>query len=253
MNLSDLAAMGARPAWALLALTMPSADEAWLGEFASGFSALARAHQVALVGGDTTSGPLSVSVQLLGHAPRATAMLRSGGQPGDVLFVSGTPGDAAAGLALEQGRLAATVDAAAQLRRRFLFPTPRIALGERLREFASACIDISDGLLGDAGKLAHASGCGVQIDYESLPLSEALLSTMGNAQARELALTGGDDYELCFCVRPGNVGKLRQELPPDQWGYSGIGSLTETPGVSVVAEDSTVMDFSHCGFDHFAS
>src|SRR5262249_51525966 len=149
VSLSDLAAMGARPAWALLALTLPSPDEPWLGEFASGFSALARAHGVALVGGNTTSGPLSVSVQVLGHVPRSKAMLRGGGKPGDVLFVSGTPGDAAAGLALEQGRLSAGSEAAKRLRERFLFPTPRVALGERLRKFASACIDVSDGLLGD--------------------------------------------------------------------------------------------------------
>ncbi len=251
VNLSDLAAMGARPAWALLALTMPAADEAWLEEFASGFSALARAHQVALVGGDTTSGPLCISVQVLGHVARSTAMLRSGGKPGDVLFVSGTPGDAAAGLALEQLRLSAPGDAAAHLRERFLFPTPRVALGERLRQFASACIDVSDGLLGDAGKLAEASGCGVQIDYASVPVSEPLLSVVGNARARELALTGGDDYELCFSVAPGNLARLRQELPPEQWGYRDIGALQETRGARVMAADATVMDFSHSGFDHF--
>ncbi len=251
VNLSDLAAMGARPAWALLALTMPSADESWLEEFTSGFSALARAHQVALVGGDTTSGPLCVSVQVLGHVVRSTAMLRSGGKPGDVLFVSGTPGEAAAGLALEQRRLALAGDAAARLRERFLFPTPRVALGERLRQFASACIDVSDGLLADAAKLAEASGCGVHIEYTSVPVSEALSSAMGNTAARELALTGGDDYELCFSVAPGNVAGLRQELPPEQWGYARIGVLREARGACVLAPDSTVMDFSHSGFDHF--
>ncbi len=253
VNLSDLAAMGARPAWALLALTMPTADEPWLGEFASGFTALARAHQVALVGGDTTSGPLCVSVQLLGHVSRSTAMLRSGGKPGDVLFVSGTPGDAAAGLALEQQQLTATSEAAARLRDRFLFPTPRVALGERLRQFATACIDVSDGLLADAGKLAHASGCGVEVQYSDVPVSEALVSAVGNAKARELALTGGEDYELCFCVHPDNVGKLRQALPPEQWGYRSIGALREAPGAVVLAADASVMDFSHSGFDHFGS
>jgi thiamine-monophosphate kinase len=251
VNLSDLAAMGARPAWALLALTLPSADEEWLGEFASGFAALARGHGVALVGGNTTSGPLCVSVQILGHVPKSRALLRSGGRPGDVVFVSGTPGDSAAGLALEQGRLTVAGHTSKYLRERFLFPAPRVALGERLRKFASACIDVSDGLLGDASKLAQASGCGVRIEYASVPVSEALVEAVGNEAARRLALTGGEDYELCFTVRPDNIGKLRQELPPEQWGYRRIGVLADSPGASVLASDATVMDFSHSGFDHF--
>src|SRR5215469_1498000 len=131
VNLSDLAAMGARPAWALLALTLPEAAETWLGEFAAGLCALARAHSVALVGGDTTRGPLCVTVSLLGHVPAGQALRRSGGHAGDALFVSGTPGDAAAGLALEQGRLQAPDAARSWLRERFLLPTPRMALGER--------------------------------------------------------------------------------------------------------------------------
>ena len=161
VNLSDLAAMGARPAWALLALTLPAADEHWLTEFAAGFGALARAHDVTLAGGDTTRGPLCITVQLLGHVPQRRALTRAGGRPGDLVFVSGTPGDAAAGLAVVQGRLAAPPDSGQYLRERFLLPTPRVALGERLRGYARACIDVSDGLLGDAGKLAAASGAGV--------------------------------------------------------------------------------------------
>ena len=251
VNLSDLAAMGARPAWALLALTMRVADEAWLEEFTAGFAALARTHQVALVGGDTTSGTLCVSVQVLGHVPRSSAMLRSGGKPGDVLFVSGTPGDSAAGLQLEQGKLQGSAEPAAYLRERFLYPIPRVALGERLRQFAAACIDVSDGLLADAGKLAQASGCGAQIDYANLPVSEELVDVVGDARARELALTGGEDFELCFSVRPQNVGRLRQELPPEQWGYRRIGALRTEPGATVHAADATVMDFSHSGWDHF--
>ena len=252
VNLSDLAAMGARPAWALLALTLPDVDESWLSEFAAGFSALAYAHDVALVGGDTTSGPLSVSVQILGHVPKAEAMLRSGARPGDLVFVSGTPGDAAAGLAVEQGRLTAASDAATYLRKRFLFPAPRMALGERLRSHASACIDVSDGLLGDVGKLAHASGCGVELSFAEVPVSEALVQAVGAERARELALTGGDDYELCFTVKPANLGKLRQDLPPERWGYGLIGVVREAAG-AVVMSGGNVMQFSHCGYDHFGS
>ncbi len=250
VNLSDLAAMGARPAWALLALTLPNSDAAWLAEFAAGFSDLARAHDVALVGGDTTSGPLSATVQMLGHVPRSQALLRSGARPGDLVFVSGTPGDAAAGLAVEQGRLSAASDVVTYLRKRFLYPTPRMALGKCLRGFASACIDVSDGLLGDAGKLGAASGCGVELTYGDLPVSDALVEAVGDARARELALTGGDDYELCFTVRPDHAGKLRHELPPERWGYSLIGSIREAPG-AVVMKDGNVMEFSHSGYDHF--
>jgi thiamine-monophosphate kinase len=253
VNLSDLAAMGARPAWALLSLTLPSADEDWLGEFASGFSALARAHSVALVGGNTTSGPLCISVQLLGHVPRGAALLRSGGKSGDIVFVSGTPGDSTAGLALEQGRLRAADHTAKYLRERFLFPTPRVALGERLRKFASACIDVSDGLLGDAAKLAQASGCGAEIEFDSVPVSLALVEAVGNATAHTLALTGGEDYELCFSVHPDTVARMRQELPPEQWGYHRIGVLGATPGARVLAADASVMDFSHSGFNHFGA
>jgi thiamine-monophosphate kinase len=250
VNLSDLAAMGAKPAWALLALTLPNIDESWLEEFAAGFSALARSHDVALVGGDTTSGPLCATVQILGHVPHSQALLRSGARPGDLVFVSGTPGDAAAGLAVEQGRLQGASDTMAYLRKRFLYPSPRMALGKSLRGYASACIDVSDGLLGDVGKLAHASGCGVELTYKDLPVSEELVAAAGDARARELALTGGDDYELCFTVNPSSVARLRQDLPPERWGYSLIGTVREASG-AVVTQNGNVMEFSHSGYDHF--
>ena len=251
VNMSDLAAMGARPAWALLALTTPEAEEAWLAEFAAGLGALARAHRVALVGGDTTRGPLTVTVQLLGTVPRGGALRRSGGRAGDVLFVSGTPGDAAAGLALEQGRLSVPPEARAYLRERFLLPTPRMALGEQLRGFASACIDVSDGLLGDAGKLAAASQAGVEISFGEVPVSEPLVRAVGEEQARTLALTGGDDYELLFTVPPENIATMLTELPAQRWGYRRIGTLRAAPG-AVVVRDGTVMQFSHSGYQHFA-
>jgi thiamine-monophosphate kinase len=258
VNLSDLAAMGATPAWALLALTLTKADPVWLEGFARGFSALARKHGVALVGGDTTSGALCVSVQLLGHATRPAKMLRSGGKVGDVVFVSGTPGDSTAGLAFELGkfevnaRAGVTEEVAGYLRQRFHFPTPRVELGQRLRDYASACIDVSDGLLGDAGKLAHASGCGVSLAWEQLPASSQLVAVAGETRAREMVLTGGEDYELCFTVAPGDVERMTHELPPELWGYSAIGVLAEARG-AIVTRGGTVMDFSHSGFDHFAT
>jgi len=250
VNLSDLAAMGARAAWALLALTIPRAEEAWLAEFAAGFAALARAHRVALVGGDTTRGPLTVTVQLLGTVPPGAALRRCGGRAGDALFVSGTPGDAAAGLALEERRLAAEPLALAYLRERFLRPTPRMALGERLRGHASACIDVSDGLLGDAGKLARASQTGVEISFAAVPVSEPLVRAVGEERARTLALTGGDDYELLFAVHPEKVSAMLADLPPERWGYTRIGALRAAPGAEVLRE-GTVMQFSHSGYQHF--
>jgi len=253
VNLSDVAAMGAEPAWALLGLTMPRAEEGWLEEFCRGLGALAREFGVALAGGDTTSGPLCVSVQLTGFIEPHTALTRAGGAAEDVLYVSGTPGDAAAGLELERARLKlADEHAARYLRGRFLFPTPRVALGRRLRGYASACIDVSDGLLADAGKLAHASGCGAAIDYESLPLSAELARAVGEERARELALTGGDDYELLFSVPRARVGALLDALPPEQWSYRRIGALRKKSG-AIVLRGGSVIDFSHYGFDHFAA
>ncbi|MBV6424686.1 MAG: Thiamine-monophosphate kinase [Steroidobacteraceae bacterium] len=249
VNLSDVAAMGATAAWALLALTLPEADERWLAEFTAGFGMLAHAHDVQLVGGDLTSGPLAVTVQVLGTVPRSAALLRSGGRPGDLVYVTGTPGDAACGLALLQGRLRtpATADAAAlaALRERFLFPAPRCAIGERLRGVASACIDLSDGLAGDLSKLALASGCGARVDVTQLPLSAPLLEVAGRAAAEHFALTGGDDYELCFTVPPARVPEL------EGLACTAIGRLAEGRGLAVCRGDS-VIEFSHSGFDHFA-
>ena len=249
VNLSDVAAMGATAAWALLALTLPEADERWLAEFTAGFGMLAHAHDVQLVGGDLTSGPLAVTVQVLGTVPRSAALLRSGGRPGDLVYVTGTPGDAACGLALLQGRLRtpATADAAAlsALRERFLFPAPRCAIGERLRGVASACIDLSDGLAGDLSKLALASGCGARVDVTQLPLSAPLLEVAGRAAAEHFALTGGDDYELCFTVPPARVPEL------EGLACTAIGRLAEGRGLAVCRADS-VIEFSHSGFDHFA-
>jgi thiamine-monophosphate kinase len=251
VNLSDLAAMGAQPAWALLALALPAADEVWLAQFSAGLDALARQHEVMLVGGDTTGGKLCVTVQIMGFVPRGAALTRSGGQPGDEVFISGTPGDAAAGLLLEQSRLTVPDAAHAQwLLERFRYPTPRVALGVALRGLASACIDVSDGLLGDCGRLAEASGCGVSLDYASLPVSEALRAAVGEERARELALTGGEDYELCFTVPAAKLKEFAARCPAAQFGWSRIGALRAQRG-ALVQRGASVMQVSHRGFDHF--
>jgi thiamine-monophosphate kinase len=209
VNLSDIAAMGATPAWAMLAITLPHADAGWLEGFVAGFSALARRHGVALVGGNTTAGPLNVTVQILGHVPRGTALRRGGGGAGDILAVTGTLGDAGAGLALATGSLRASDAAAArELTARFEYPTPRVEFGIAARGLASAAMDISDGLAGDLPKLAAAGGLGACVDVGKLPLSRALESSATADQARAYALGGGEDYELLVAVPPRRFEEL---------------------------------------------
>jgi len=252
VNLSDIAAMGAEPAWALLALTLPASDEEWLADFARAAGDLCRRHAVALVGGDTTRGPLSINVTLIGIVPVGVALERRGGKPGDAVFVTGSPGDAAAGLALEQNRLHMADPMSAQiLRDRFLFPTPRCEVGVALRGLASACIDVSDGLGGDLEKLCAASGCGAEIDAAALPVSEALLAAVGRDVAREYALTGGDDYELLFTVPLSRLGAMTHAITMGLGPVTRIGALVSGTGVRVSARGG-VMQFSGTGFDHFA-
>ena len=252
VNLSDIAAMGAEPAWALLALTLPESDEEWLTQFARAAGDLCRRHGVSLIGGDTTRGPLSITVTLVGIVPIGVALERKGAQAGDALFVTGSPGDAAAGLALEQDRLHVVDPMSAQiLRDRFLFPTPRCEVGIALRGLASACIDVSDGLGGDLEKLCAASGCGAEIDAAALPVSEALVAAVGRELAREYALTGGDDYELLFCVPASRLGAMTQAMAMGLGPVTRIGRLVSGNGVRVSARGG-VTQFSGSGFDHFA-
>ena len=252
VNLSDIAAMGAEPAWALLALTLPESDDAWLERFARAAGDLCRRHGVSLVGGDTTRGPLSITVSLMGIVPIGVALERKGAQPGDAIFVTGSPGDSAAGLALEQNRLHVVDPMSAQiLRDRFLFPTPRCEVGIALRGLASACIDISDGLGGDLEKLCAASGCGAEIDAAALPVSDALVTAVGRELAREYALTGGEDYELLFTVPLARLGAMTHAMALGLGPVTRIGTVMSGNGVRVSARGG-VMQFSGAGFDHFA-
>jgi thiamine-monophosphate kinase len=254
VNLSDLAAMGAEPAWFLLALTLPAADESFLEPFARGMLELAAVHGVALVGGDTTGGPLSISVQALGFIEPGQSLRRAGGAPGDLLYVSGTPGDSTAGLKLAmQVDAGAGLDAAQRqyLLDRFHFPEPRVALGRALRGIATACIDVSDGLAADAGKLATASGCGVTLQVENLPLSAPLRAMVGEAAAR-LALGGGEDYELCFTVPRAQVPALEVAADNVKCRITCIGQLDASSGITV-SEYGKRWDFDARGFDHFSA
>lgn len=245
VNLSDVAAMGAEPAWMTLALTLPAPDADWLEGFAAGLWGLAERHGVALIGGDTTRGPLTVSVEVLGHLPAGTRLLRGGARPGDRVFVSGTLGDAAAGLGLPSP----ASDAERRLRSRFLRPEPRLALGRALAGRASAAIaaiDVSDGLLADLAHICEASGAGAVIDEERLPLSAALLEVAGRERAVELALTGGDDYELCFTLAPEvDADDLSADV-----GVTAIGVMTPEPGVRLRRQGRDV-PLPAGGYRHF--
>jgi thiamine-monophosphate kinase len=249
VNLSDIAAMGATPCWALLALNLPQVDAQWLEAFAAGFDALARMHGVALVGGNLSRGPLSITVQLAGVLPRGVALRREGARAGDALYVSGSIGDAAAGLKCLQGALAASASARSYLQRRFEFPTPRVELGAALRDLASACIDLSDGLLLDAQRLLRASNCRASIELERVPLSAALIETCGEL-AWQQGLSGGEDYELCFSAPPAQAAAiaalaLRSAIP-----LTRIGLLEAGSGVELKLHN-VVMQFAASGFDHF--
>ena len=254
VNLSDLAAMGAEPAWALASLVLPQADENWLREFAAGFGALARTEGVALVGGNLSRGPLSITVQLTGFAPPGMALRRSGGRPGDWLFVSGTLGDARAGRLLASGEPPVPAGQPAQLQalqQRFEYPTPRIALGRALRGVASACMDLSDGLLADLPRLAGASGCAAQLRIVDLPLSAPLRALCG-AQAWQQALQGGEDYELLFSVPETHAAAIAALAVQLKVPLSACGRLQPGSGIELLGE-AGVMQFSASSFDHFAA
>ena len=215
---SDLAAMGARPLGMTIALTLPEADELWLNAFSQGLAAAVSDFGLPLVGGDTTRGPLTISVQVLGALPMDQALLRSGARVGEEVYVSGTLGDAAGALAFLQDKWRPTPEHAEYLLDRFNRPRTRIDLGMELLGRASAAIDISDGLLADAGHMAAASGVKICIETDLLPLSPALSSHHSREQILQWALTGGDDYELCFCLPAGalvptgctRIGRIEQ-------------------------------------------
>ena len=252
VNLSDMAAMGATPAWATLSLTMPSADAAWLQEFSSGLLDLAREHGVALVGGDTTRGPLTVSVQILGSVPRGAALRRGGAKAGDLLVATGTLGDSGAGLAFA---LNAPRDLdrsiVEELIQRFDYPIPRVRFGIAARQSASAAMDISDGLVGDLPKLAAASGVHAHVQVERLPLSAALRAATSETQAREWALAAGDDYELLLAVSPAMYPKLEASARQLNLTLTIIGELSSGSGVSWSLQGADYKP-TLSGYDHFS-
>jgi thiamine-monophosphate kinase len=246
VNLSDLAAMGAEPAWATLSLSMPEPDETFLKAFCDGLFSLAEQFNIALVGGDTVRGPLVLTLQASGFVPEGEALTRAGAAPGDLLYVSGTLGDAAAGLELVKAGSLNSREAR-WLRQRLDRPTPRIALGQALRGIASSCIDISDGLCADVAHIMERSHLGAAIDSRSLPLSPELLRVKGEEAARGLALNGGDDYELCFTVPEQKEAELLRLAATFAVAVTRIGEVNNEVGVLRV--DGEIV--SGGGYDHF--
>jgi thiamine-monophosphate kinase len=252
VNLSDLAAMGAAPAWVTLALTLPAADPDWLTAFARGFGSLAREHGVQLVGGDTTKGPLSITVQVHGLVPPGQALRRAGARAGDLVYVSGTLGDAGLALLAAQG-LYANPDQLAFLRGRLNRPTPRLATGLALRGLASAAIDLSDGLGSDLKHICERSGLGATLHADRLPVSPGVAEYIADSGDWALPLSAGDDYELCITVpaeRQGEVEALAATLPG---GLSWVGMMQAQAGLRVVLPDGTTTDDIPSGYDHFAN
>lgn len=249
VNLSDMAAMGGEPAWALLALSVPQADERWLQGFAAGLFELAAVHRVALVGGDTTRGPLTVTLHLHGFAHSDEVLSRGGAKPGDLIYVTGTLGDAAAGLSCQA---ATTTSAAAHeyCWQRFRRPQPRLGAGRALRNIASSCIDVSDGLLADLGHILEASACGATLELGRLPLSSEIRELLGGPAATDAALSGGDDYELCFTVPPECEAELVNadlDCP-----ISVIGWVEEADeGLRIRRSDGKFERVSARGYQHF--
>lgn len=247
VNLSDMAAMGAQAKWFTLSVSLPQAKDEWVSEFARGLKDLAQAHDVHLIGGDTTRGTLSIAIQIMGLVPKGKALLRSHAKEGDLVCVTGTLGDAAAGLALVQDRLHLEQPWKDFCISRLNQPTPRNNLIEALREHAHACMDLSDGLQGDAQHIANASQLGIEIDADQLPLSDALRQ-VEKKQAYQWATSGGDDYELLFTLPEANLESLLCCIKKLNIRMSVIGRVTsKINGVYIKSLDS----LHEGGYDHF--
>ncbi|MCF7969923.1 MAG: thiamine-phosphate kinase [Methylococcaceae bacterium] len=241
VNLSDLASMGAEPVSVTLALTMPKVDELWLERFAQGLFSLADKYAVDLIGGDTTSGSLTLTIQAMGLVPKQQALLRSAAKVGDLIYVTGCIGDAGLGLKIKQGYVCADD---LQALRRFNMPEPRVAEGLAIRSVANACVDISDGLAADLGHILEKSGVGASLDYQDIPVSSAVFEYISATHDWRMPLIAGDDYELCFTIAPENIGKINIDC-------TCIGIIEQEQGLRLVRE-GRVSDFVIGGFEHFS-
>lgn len=250
VNLSDLAAMGAEPAWATLALTLPRVDEAWIEAFCRGFAQLANRYRLQLVGGDTTRGPLAISVQVHGFVEAGQALRRDGARSGDLIYVSGTLGDA--GLALQAA--AGEYDPGpyrTELQARLDRPQPRIEPALALRHLASAAIDLSDGLLADLGHVCQRSACGARLELSSIPLSPALDRFIQEQGDWGVPLASGDDYELCLVVPRGRQAEFERIAAGQETPFSRVGEIEPAPGIRCYDAAGKPVQIGRGGYDHF--
>jgi len=258
VNLSDLAAMGATPRWATLAIALPEEDDAWLTAFARGFFRMADTHGIELVGGDTTRGALTICITVMGEVPPGQALRRDGARSGDDVWVSGAIGSAAMALAYRQGRMFMEQIEAARVLPALYLPTPRVELGIALRGIASSAIDISDGLLGDLGHILERSNLGAapigaRLEFAALPTLPVVQRYLHEAVARDCVLAGGDDYELCFTAPPDKRNAVEAAAQSAGVTVTRIGLITAEPGLAVIGADGQPLAIDHTGYDHFAA
>ena len=252
VNLSDLAAMGADPRWGLLSLALPAADESWLAAFAEGFYALAARHGVDLIGGDTTRGPLAISVTLIGEVPVELALRRDGALAGDDIWLSGSTGEAALALAALSGRIALAKPFITQCLARLEAPEPRVELGGRLRGLARSAIDVSDGLLADLGHILEMSGAGAEVHYDALPRAPGVAACRDKTLTRECLTGGGDDYELLFTAPPQLRGEVEALSADLGLALTCIGSIVPGEPRAILRDaQGNAIQVAQPGFDHF--
>lgn len=251
VNLSDLAAMGAEPAWISLAITLPDVDEAWIDEFCQGVFDVCEYYNVQLIGGDTTQGPLSITITAQGLLPAEKYTARSGAKPGDWVYVTGELGDAALALQHIQNKIELDESYQEAVHKRLNFPKPRILAGQAIRGYASSAIDLSDGLISDITHIIKASNVGANIVLDNLPISQASIDTLGEDNARELALKGGDDYELLFTVSENNKVALETSMGNTRNVITCIGQLNNSNKLTVTS-NSKAIDINAKGYEHFS-
>ncbi|MEO7742179.1 MAG: thiamine-phosphate kinase [Usitatibacter sp.] len=251
VNLSDMAAMGAMPYWAMLALTLPNVDHAWLAAFAKGFFDLAQEYNVSLIGGDTTRGPLTMTVTIMGEVPAGAALRRSGAKAGNDVWVSGNVGDAALAVAHRHGKVVLSEADYREAVMRLYEPTPRVALGQALRGLATSAIDISDGLLADMTHICRLSGVGATVELEKVPVSSIGLRHIPSDEGRNAILAGGDDYELCFTAHPNSRDSIEDLTEVLGIPITRIGQIRRGKGVSLLGVDGKPVKIDGRGYDHF--
>jgi thiamine-monophosphate kinase len=251
VNLSDMAAMGAMPYWATLALTLPNVNHEWLSAFAKGFFDLAQEYDVSLIGGDTTRGPLTLTVTILGEVPAGAALRRSGAKPGNDIWVSGNVGDAALAVAHRHGRVVLEEADYREAVMRLYEPTPRVSLGQALRGLATSAIDVSDGLLADLTHICRLSGVGATVELNAVPVSSIGAKHIASDAGRTAIVAGGDDYELCFTAHPNSRESIADLTNMLGIPLTRIGQVKRGKGVSLLGPDGKAVKVDGRGYDHF--